>query len=830
MTITFRNTIDFGVDDKEFRDALEKNPHLQFYVKDFIERTGTKPQYIVELSRELRDLKMPNIIYPVGDPIFIHIYSVSEDKRPIYHPIEPSIPDFNFKLIDVIEEAIAYIIDDSYDYSSPKEHEELIKKALRKVTEIDDSISNLGGYRVKEDRFGFKKIYLNKLTYNCLEYYFIKEKVGLGILEPFIRDRYIEDITCNGVGPLFVEHKIFSSLQTTVEFKSEEDLDDYIIKLSERIGRPVAYRKPIVDAVLPDGSRINIVFGKDISQKGSNFTIRKFSEVPLSIIQLCLWNTMSFLEAAYLWMLLENGLSVWVCGETASGKTTTLKALTTFIDPNAKIISIEDTPEVVVPHENWTREVTRETEDKSSSVQMYDLLRAALRQRPNYIIVGEIRGVEGSVAFQAMQSVAYDTPVLIRNLTNHEVRLMSIGELVDKFYRDYEESIPKPVNNLEILSFDRYGRITWSRVKYVFRHEADEMYEIIYEGKGVIKATGSHSVFVLDEASLEIRPKLVSELREGDLLISFIKKREIYNKKYIIDPYSLLKNDHIYSERVPLRPVIKIIKEAGLMKNLPRELTYIIKTFDDKHRLVPRSIARKFLRYIKKNLSSVSAKNREILTRLEILLKSDIALLKVISVKRAKYRGYMYDVSVPDTELFIGGEVPIALHNTGHPVMATFHAASVEKLIQRLTGSPIEIPKTYIDNLNAVIIQSAVRLPKTGKLERRVISINEIIGYDPIDEQFHYIEIFTWEPADDRHEFRGEGMSHLLENKIARMKGIPQREMRRIYEELLMREEILRLLGELGVVNYYDVWRIIKKVRCIGLERSLEKLRRGELL
>ena len=554
-------------DEKDFQDAVRRNPHLRLYVENFVRKTGRRPQYFVQLSREMRDIKMPNIIYPVGDPIFIHVYAVAEGERPIYHPIEPVSMEFDKRVLDVVEEALAYVIDESFDYSTPREQEELLKKALRDVVKINSPPE--GGFEVEEDKHGRRKVFVDELTYKAIEYYFVREKVGMGVLEPLIRDSYIEDITCDGVGPLFVEHKVFGSLQSTVEFKNDDELDDFVIRLSERIGRPVAYRKPIVDAVLPDGSRINIVFGKDISQRGSNFTIRKFSAIPLSIIQLCMWNTMSFLEAAYLWMLLENNMSVWICGETASGKTTTLKAITTFIDPDAKIVSIEDTPEVVVPHENWTREVTRESEDKSASVQMYDLLKAALRQRPNYIIVGEIRGVEGSVAFQAMQ--------------------------------------------------------------------------------------------------------------------------------------------------------------------------------------------------------------------------------------------------------------------TGHPVLATFHAASVEKLIQRLTGAPIEIPKTYIDNLNAVVIQSAVRLPRTGKVERRVLSISEIVGYDPVEEQFHFIEIFTWDPAEDRHVFRGEGMSYLLEQKIAKMKGIPDKEMRRIYEELRVREEILRRMAELGVVNYYDVWRVIKKVKLLGLEATLKKLRRGEI-
>ena len=226
------------------------------------------------------------------------------------------------------------------------------------------------------------------------------------MLNPLLSDVYIEDISCSGVGPIFVEHKIFKSLQCCITFSENEDLDEFVIWMGEWIKRPVTVRNPIVDAVLPDGSRINIVYGTDISKRGSNFTIRKFSDTPISVMELIEFGTMDYIMASYLSFVLEEGLNLFVCGATASGKTTTLNAITTFIGPDKKIVTIEDTPELQVPHKNWIRETTRGSgrEEKGSAVGMFDLLKAALRQRPDRIIVGEIRGEEGAIAFQAMQT------------------------------------------------------------------------------------------------------------------------------------------------------------------------------------------------------------------------------------------------------------------------------------------------------------------------------------------------------------------------------------------------------------------------------------------
>jgi flagellar protein FlaI len=250
------------------------------------------------------------------------------------------------------------------------------------------------------------KIHISKFQYTSLHYLLRRKLEGMGALDPMILDPNIEDISCSGVGNIFVEHKIFGSLRASIGFDTDEVLDKFVIELAESIKHPVTFKEPIVDATLPDGSRINIVYGKDVSKTGSNFSIRKFSDTPLSILELIQFGALNYDMAAYLSIVLQEGMNAWVSGETASGKTTLMNALTTFIPPEAKIVSIEDTPEVQVPHHNWIRGVTRGSGKggESSEVTMFDLLKAALRQRPNLIIVGEIRGAEGAIAFQAMQT------------------------------------------------------------------------------------------------------------------------------------------------------------------------------------------------------------------------------------------------------------------------------------------------------------------------------------------------------------------------------------------------------------------------------------------
>jgi flagellar protein FlaI len=302
---------------------------------------------------------------------------------------------------------------------------------------------------------------------------------------------------------------------------------------------------------------VNIVYGEEVSKRGSNFTIRKFSATPLSVMDVVSGGSCTYQMIAYLSIMIEEGMNMWVSGETASGKTTLLNALTTFIEPDAKVVTVEDTPEVQIPHPNWLREVVRGAVGEAASVTMFDLLKAALRQRPNEIIVGEIRGEEGNIAFQAMQ--------------------------------------------------------------------------------------------------------------------------------------------------------------------------------------------------------------------------------------------------------------------TGHACMATFHAATVEKLIQRVTAPPISVPKSYIDNLNLVVIASAVKLPN-GKLGRRILSINELFGYDSVTDSFSYAETFHWDPITDQHEFTGYMNSYLLENKVAPARGIPPQQRRRIYADIERRARVLEKLHKSsGIANFYELYKVLGNAKKQGL-------------
>lgn len=440
----------------EGKEYVRKSMHVLRYLHMIpIEEIGT-PKFYPVLTRKMKNMRTSNLIYPVDDQIAVHISPDKKGDLDNYIPLEPVLVENFDALVEEVETRIANLVDQFEEPKNKEEKRVILEKCIDMVCEINGGDGN-GGYN--NGGIGkLKKVFLkfqfrnnNKLQVTleelrAIKYLMIRDKVGLGILEPFIHDPYIEDISCSGVGQLFVEHKIFESLKSTISFEDAEDLDAFVIQLAEKIGKPVSYRNPIVDATLPDGSRINIVFGSDISKRGSNFTIRKFSETPLSVLQLIEFGTLDYVMAAYLWLCLREGMNCFIAGETASGKTTTMNALTTFIPANAKLVSIEDTPELQVPHKNWIREVIRTAEGKreseSAGVGMFDLLKAALRQRPNEIIIGEIRGIEGNIAFQGMQ-------------TGHSVMSTFHASSVEKLIQrltGYPINVPKTyVDNLNIV-------------------------------------------------------------------------------------------------------------------------------------------------------------------------------------------------------------------------------------------------------------------------------------------------------------------------------------------------------------------------------------------
>ena len=546
----------------EFKSVVTSNPHLLEYLLILpIVKIGL-PVYYPELTKSMSENKRPNIIYPIKqDGIFVHVLFSENGYRHNYIQIEPSTTRNLQQLLNEIEDACVVISEKIPGINPDIDREKQLLSYLDQVTsgtkqDQPDHARKL--FKRKSDSTNIH-VKVTREELEGIKYLFIRDKVRMGILEPLINDPYIEDISCSGLGHVFIEHKIFKSLRSTINFSTFEDLDEFVIELAERIKKPVTYKNPIADATLPDGSRINIVYGRDISKRGSNFSIRKFSEVPLSIFEIVDFGTINYQMLAYLSIAISNGMNVFVAGESASGKTALLNSLTTFIPPLSKIITIEDTPELQVPHQNWIREVVQssKTEDAGGAVTMFDLLKAALRQRPNEILIGEIRGKEGNIAFQAMQ--------------------------------------------------------------------------------------------------------------------------------------------------------------------------------------------------------------------------------------------------------------------TGHSCMATFHAASIEKLIQRITGDPISVPRSYIDNLNIAILMGMVRLPN-GKVARRITSIAEIVGWDPLSQTFNIAEAFHFDEARDHFDFTGYMTSFIMEFKIAPRMGIPANKKQKIYEEIDRRAKILQELHKgRGITGFYEVLNVLGKAQRQGL-------------
>jgi flagellar protein FlaI len=242
-------------------------------------------------------------------------------------------------------------------------------------------------------------------TLSKITYYAIRDFVYLGKIEPLMRDHLIEEISCDGVNvPLYIWHREFESVPTNITFENDDELNNFVQKMSYIGGKHASLANPIVDAALPDGSRVNLTLGNEITKRGSTFTIRRFRADPITIVDLLRFRTISVYEAAYLWYTVENNSTMLVAGGTASGKTTLLNSLSSFIRPGQKIVSIEDTHELNLLHENWIPAVSRQnfTDGQIGEITQFDLLRAALRQRPDILIVGETRGREAYTLFQAM--------------------------------------------------------------------------------------------------------------------------------------------------------------------------------------------------------------------------------------------------------------------------------------------------------------------------------------------------------------------------------------------------------------------------------------------
>ncbi len=380
-------------------------------------------------------------IYPVNPPYaYIQIIYDHATHEYTYSVLEPLLTDPEKELLRELKERLFETLDINTKDISKEEAGIKLRAAATDII-LD---------------FGIK---LTPVQREIILYNMHKDFLGDGLIDAVMHDKYIEDISCDGVNTsLFVYHANYESMKTTLSYSDAEDLDSFVTKLAQRSGKYISISQPILDSTMQDGSRIQMTLGQEVTAHGSTFTIRKFKDEPITPTDLIEWRTFAPLSIAYIWLCVENGKSAIFAGGTASGKTTSLNAVSLFIPPLSKIVSLEDTRELKLPHPNWIPSVTRDSFDTSGrgEINMYELLRAAMRQRPEYILVGEVRGKECQTLFQAMST---------GHTTYSTIHADSVASVVHRIENPPMDVPRNMLSALDFVCIQVQGRVGGKRIR-----------------------------------------------------------------------------------------------------------------------------------------------------------------------------------------------------------------------------------------------------------------------------------------------------------------------------------------------------------------------------
>ncbi len=352
---------------------------------------GTRGSYLTPIptvEETYEEVEVQAIVEPYS---YIRIVFNKELSEYLYEVWEPLLDEKEKKLLGMIKDALTRTLEYELEKMETKDKQEYLKEA------VESFIQSRG-------------VRMEKTSKDKINYFIIRDFVGYGKIDVLMNDLGVEDVSCDGTGiPLFVFHKKYESIKTNIVFETDEEINNFVVALGQRCGKQISVASPLLDGTSVEGHRVQATYSREVTTRGSSFTIRRFKEKPFTPVELIKFNTASPEMVAYVWIAVEHGKSIMVCGGTASGKTATLNSAALFIRPGAKIVSIEDTREINIPHENWIPGTTRSGVGErgldgkaAGEIDMYDLVRAALRQRPNYIIVGEVRGKETYTMFQAM--------------------------------------------------------------------------------------------------------------------------------------------------------------------------------------------------------------------------------------------------------------------------------------------------------------------------------------------------------------------------------------------------------------------------------------------
>ncbi|MFC7175606.1 type II/IV secretion system ATPase subunit [Halosegnis marinus] len=404
-----------------------------------------------------------------------------EENEHRYVVVEPSLTADESRLLETLYDDVRDPL--LYRETAEEDPEALLRDELRE---------RLQDFGVEITPAGFHKLF----------YYLWRRFRGFGRLDPLMHDENIEDISCDGYDvPLYVYHDDYQDIATSVAF-GDEELDSFVIRMAQQAGQHISVGNPVVGTTLEDGSRAELTLGEEVTPRGSSFTIRKYSDEPFTPIDLLEFGTYSLQQMAYLWLAIENNKNIIFAGGTASGKTTSMNAISMFIPPRSKLITIEDTRELSLYHDNWLSAVTRERLDEASNVTMYDLLRSALRHRPEYILVGEVRGEEAITLFQAMNT---------GHTTLSTMHADSVQTVINRLENEPINVPRSMVQSLDVLCVQVLARLDGQRVR---RAQTVSEIEGIDQRTGELDYSNAFEWTATNDSFREGNRNLMDEIRE----------------------------------------------------------------------------------------------------------------------------------------------------------------------------------------------------------------------------------------------------------------------------------------------------------------------------
>ncbi|MFQ5941301.1 MAG: type II/IV secretion system ATPase subunit [Nitrososphaerales archaeon] len=465
--------------------------------------------------------------YPIKEPYLYVTIARDEGGTHVYIIDEPVLTEEELNVYSKLMNVLQYELQAPYDGIDPKQY--FAEQAKKMITKYAMSMGTTPN-----------------ITWNKVYYYVTRDMVGYGPLEGIMNDPNIEDVSVDGTGRgVYVWHRKYESLRSNLMFNTDKELDDTVVRLVHMSGKHISTAYPIVDATMPGRHRLTATFRKEVSQYGSTLTIRKFREDPFTIVDLLNFKTMSHQMGAYTWLLMEHGVSSIIVGATASGKTTFLNAIVSLTRPNAKLVTIEEVHEINIYHQNWVPLVSRLGyglgDEKVGEIPLFNLVKASMRMRPDFLIVGEVRGEEAFVLFQAISTGhggmctlhADDVESAIQRLTSKPMDVAPIHiKFLDLLFTVRNTSVTDPVTKqtrrtrrvlgvTEILDYNKYNKIfEWD--------PATDRHNLV---KGSLEQSAKLKIISKDTGRSV--GELIEEINRREMVLRWLQSKDIRNFKQL---------------------------------------------------------------------------------------------------------------------------------------------------------------------------------------------------------------------------------------------------------------------------------------------------------